>query len=128
VPGTNAATTTVITLKVLKPRDGAGGGSVTTGVVRNVVCEDDLQTAQATVQAAGFFTSAPRTAPGRAARRSPTAIASSSPSPRVPAAAPIPVSASCCGPLVRRADREVRMQEPRPPVSDNEGSGSLVDT
>jgi beta-lactam-binding protein with PASTA domain len=52
--GTKATTTSVITLKVVKPSDGAGSDSVTTGMVPNVVCRD-LQTAQDTMQAAGFY-------------------------------------------------------------------------
>jgi beta-lactam-binding protein with PASTA domain len=44
---------TRITLKVSKPSDGAGGGGTAAGVVPDVRCKD-LQTAQDTLQAAGF--------------------------------------------------------------------------
>jgi hypothetical protein len=52
--GERVVTTTVITLKVLKPSDAAGDATVTHGVVPEVVCMD-LQTAQDTMQAAGFY-------------------------------------------------------------------------
>jgi hypothetical protein len=49
---TRADPGTTVTLSVRKPSDGAGGGAMD-GVVPNVVCKD-LQTAQDTLQAAGF--------------------------------------------------------------------------
>ena len=44
---------TRITLNVRKPSDGAGGAATTSGVVPDVLCKD-LQSAQDTLQAAGF--------------------------------------------------------------------------
>lgn len=52
--GTTVDTGTRITLRVRKPTDGAGAGTVTGGVVPDVVCKD-LQSAQDTLQKAGFF-------------------------------------------------------------------------
>ena len=52
--GTRVATQQVITLVVVKPSDSSAGGAVESGVIPNVVCKD-LQTAQDTLQAAGFY-------------------------------------------------------------------------
>lgn len=54
-PGTNASTSSRVTLKVAKPSDGAGndGSPVTYGVVPDVVCMD-LQAAQERLRAAGY--------------------------------------------------------------------------
>lgn len=52
--GTRVTTQQVITLVVVKPSDSSADGSVTSGVIPNVVCKD-LQTAQDTLQAAGFY-------------------------------------------------------------------------
>lgn len=52
--GTRVATQQVITLVVVKPSDSSAGGAVEGGVIPNVVCKD-LQTAQDTLQAAGFY-------------------------------------------------------------------------
>jgi beta-lactam-binding protein with PASTA domain len=65
--GTRAAENTRITLTVTKPTDDAGGSTDTTsGVMPDVVCKD-LQTAQDTLQAAGFplITSTDGTGQGR---------------------------------------------------------------
>jgi hypothetical protein len=43
-----------ITLVVVKPSDSSAGGAVEAGAVPNVVCKD-LQTAQDTLQKAGFY-------------------------------------------------------------------------
>jgi beta-lactam-binding protein with PASTA domain len=45
---------TRITLNVRKPTDGSGSGTTTSGVVPDVLCKD-LQSAQDTLQAAGFY-------------------------------------------------------------------------
>lgn len=52
--GTRVTTQQVITLVVVKPSDSSAGGAVETGVVPDVLCKD-LQTAQDTLQAAGFY-------------------------------------------------------------------------
>jgi beta-lactam-binding protein with PASTA domain len=52
--GSPAAQGTAITLRVVKPTDDAGSTSTVAGAVPNVVCKD-LQSAQDTLQAAGFF-------------------------------------------------------------------------
>jgi hypothetical protein len=52
--GARVARSTAITLKVSKPTDGAGSSTVTAGVVPDVVCKD-LQSAQNTMQSAGFY-------------------------------------------------------------------------
>ena len=52
--GTRVAAEQVITLVVVKPSDSSAGGGVRTGVIPDVVCKD-LQTAQDTLQAAGFY-------------------------------------------------------------------------
>jgi hypothetical protein len=52
--GSKVVHSTAITLKVSKPTDGAGSGTVTEGVVPNVVCKD-LQSAQNVMQSAGFY-------------------------------------------------------------------------
>jgi hypothetical protein len=53
-----------ITLRVRKPTDGAGPSRATAGTVPNVVCQD-LQTAQDTLQAAGFYNLSSADATGR---------------------------------------------------------------
>jgi beta-lactam-binding protein with PASTA domain len=53
-PGTRAGTHTKITLGVAKPTDASAGPSATSGVIPDVVCRD-LQKAQDTLQAAGFY-------------------------------------------------------------------------
>src|SRR5262249_61077940 len=52
-PGTRTSTGTEITLRVAKPSDASAGPTAASGVIPNVVCRD-LQTAQDTLQAAGF--------------------------------------------------------------------------
>ena len=52
--GVAVSGSTVATLKVIKPSDGQGAQGVKAGVVPNVVCKD-LQSAQDTLQAAGFY-------------------------------------------------------------------------
>lgn len=52
--GARVPPTATITLRVRKPTDGAGSTSVSAGVVPDVVCQD-LQAAQDTLQAAGFY-------------------------------------------------------------------------
>jgi beta-lactam-binding protein with PASTA domain len=52
--GTRVAIQQLITLVVVKPSDSGAGGAVESGVIPNVVCKD-LQTAQDTLQAAGFY-------------------------------------------------------------------------
>ncbi|MEN3356620.1 MAG: hypothetical protein V7637_602 [Mycobacteriales bacterium] len=52
--GAHADRSAAVTLKVAKPTDQASGGPVTKGTVPNVVCKD-LQSAQNTLQSAGFF-------------------------------------------------------------------------
>jgi beta-lactam-binding protein with PASTA domain len=66
-PGTRTGTHTKITLRVAKPSDASAGGTAAPGIVPNVVCRD-LQTAQDTLQAAGFgnLTSEDGTGQGRA--------------------------------------------------------------
>ncbi len=51
--GTKVAKGTTVTLKVRKPSDGQGTGPVEEGTVPAVICKD-LQSAQDTLQAAGF--------------------------------------------------------------------------
>jgi hypothetical protein len=51
---TTVATSTRIFVSVRKPSDGAGSSVVTRGVVPDVVCKD-LQSAQDSLQAAGFY-------------------------------------------------------------------------
>lgn len=53
-PGTKIGRTEKVTLEARKPTDGIGPSSVTAGVMPNVVCMD-LQAAQDTLQAAGFY-------------------------------------------------------------------------
>jgi PASTA domain len=52
--GTRVSVAQAITLTVVKPSDSSAGGTVQSGVVPNVVCKD-LQAAQDTLQAAGFY-------------------------------------------------------------------------
>ncbi|MBO4210181.1 PASTA domain-containing protein [Micromonospora echinofusca] len=52
--GTGAGPDLLVTLRVRKPTDGTGSGTVTVGVVPDVVCKD-LQSAQDAMQAARFF-------------------------------------------------------------------------
>jgi PASTA domain len=52
--GARVTTHTLITLQVTKPTDSTAVGTTTQGVVPAVVCRD-LQTAQDTLQAAGFY-------------------------------------------------------------------------
>jgi PASTA domain len=62
--GTRAAPSTRITVRVVKPTDGAGSTHTTTGVIPEVVCKD-LQSAQDALQAAGFYDLASADATGR---------------------------------------------------------------
>jgi len=62
-PGVRAGTGTVVTLRVAKLTD-ASTASAAPGVVANVVCRD-LQTAQDTLQAAGFYNLASEDGTGR---------------------------------------------------------------
>lgn len=52
--GSLTALGTQITLRVVKPTDGAGAATTTPGVIPNVVCKD-LQSAQDALQSAGFY-------------------------------------------------------------------------
>lgn len=52
--GSRVSPSQTITLTVVKPSDSSAGGTVSTGTVPNVVCKD-LQAAQDTLQAAGFY-------------------------------------------------------------------------
>jgi hypothetical protein len=52
--GTRVGPGQAIALLVMKPSDSSAGGSTETGTVPNVVCKD-LQAAQDTLQAAGFY-------------------------------------------------------------------------
>jgi len=67
-PGSRTGTHTKITLRVAKPTDASAGGTATSGVVPNVVCRD-LQTAQDTLQAAGFYNLASEDGTGQGRRQ-----------------------------------------------------------
>ena len=68
VAGTRGALGAAITLQVRKPTDAAGAPGSTRGVVPDVVCLD-LQTAQDTMQAAGFINLTSRDAAGQDRRQ-----------------------------------------------------------